>query len=352
MLHTQQDLLKGVTLTDMVTDMVQIEKGEMSFGAINPKTNTIYLGYKNLNLILVVDMNTKKAVKKIPLFKPKFIQVNPETNMVYVIANGTVSVIDGATNTKIKEIEEYAPFARFLAIDQAKNLLYVTYNNASDKSRKKNPIDRVVVFDGSTHSKINEIIHGLSEPEGLAIDTQSNLIFVANSKINTVSIIDRTSNSVIDQIEIPRDKLGWLGSGYQRLDNLVMINEKTRMLYVVGTVGSSGEGGAYQFCIFVINVTGKQLIHKLTLDNNASEICSSVMINQQNANVYVRKPTKNAILIMDDFAKTTLASIELTKMGFFKKIFSDKEEPIILNPSTNKVYQADGQLGVLLETDG
>src|SRR3972149_989972 len=183
----------------MVTDMVQIEKGEMSFGAINPKTNTIYLGYKNLNLILVVDMNTKKAVKKIPLFKPKFIQVNPETNIVYVIANGTVSVIDGATNIKVREIEENAPFARFLAIDKAKNLLYVTYNNASDKSRKKNPIDRVVVYDGSTHSKINEIIHGLSEPEGLAIDTQSNLIFVANSKINTVSIIDRTSNSVIDQ---------------------------------------------------------------------------------------------------------------------------------------------------------
>lgn len=337
----------------MVTDVVQIEKGDIAFGAINPNSNTIYLGYRNLNLILVVDINTKKIVTKIPLFKPKYIQVNPETNMVYVIANGTVSVIDGATNTKVQEIEEYAPFARFLAIDPAKNLLYVTYNNGSDKSRKKNPIDRVVVFDGSTHSKIKEIIHGISEPEGLAIDTQSNLIYVANSKINTVSVIDRTSDSVIDHIEIRRDKLGWLGSGWQRLDNIVMVNDKTKMLYIVGTVGSSGDGGgAEQFCLYVVSVTDKQLIHKLTLDSSASEICSSVMINQENANVYIRKPSKNAILIMDDFAKTTLASVELTKMGFLKKIFSDRADPIILNPSTNKVYQADGRLGLLLEIDG
>jgi DNA-binding beta-propeller fold protein YncE len=337
----------------MLTDVIKIEKGDISFGAINPKTNTMYLGYKNLNMILVVDINAKKILTKIQIFKPKFIQINPETNMVYVIANGTVSIIDGATNKLVKEIQDDAPFARFLAINPEKNLLYVTYNNGSDKSRKKDPIDKLVVFDGLTHSKINEISLGLKEPEGLAIDNQSNHIYVANSKTSTVSVLDGTSNSIIDYIEFPGDKFGWLGGGYQRLDNIVMLNNRTNLLYVVGTIGSSGDGGGAElFCLFVVNVSDKQLIHKQNLDGSASEICASVGINPQNDLVYIRKPSKNAILIMDGYAKTTIDSVELTKTGFFKKMFSDKADPIIVNQATNKVYQADGKSGLLLEIDG
>ena len=353
MLHNPGDGLKGVSLTDKVTNVTRIEKGEISFGALNPNSNIMYLGYKNSNLILVVDINEKKILAKIPLSKPKYIQVNPKTNLIYVIGNGKVSVIDGATNNKITEIKDNAPFARFLAINPEKNLLYVTYNNASDKSRKKNPIDKVVVYDGSTCSKIKEIIHGLKQPEGLAIDVPSNHLFVANSKINTVSVIDGMSNSIIDHIEIPHEKLAWLSSSWQRLDNIAIINQKTKMLYLVGTTGSSGDGGgADQFCLYVVYVTDKKLIYKQTLDGSASDICPSVSINEQNDRVYIRKPSKNAIQIMDGFAKTSIASVELTKIGFFKKIFSDKADPIIVNQSTNKVYQADGRLGLLFEIDG
>ena len=187
----------------------------------------------------------------------------------------------------------------------------------------------------------------------MAVDIQSNHIFVANSKLSTISVIDGISNSVIALIEIPRDKLAWIGSGWQRLDNIIIINNKTKFLYVVGTIGSSGDvGGAEPFCLYVVYSTGKQLIHKQTLDGGASDICPSVAINEQSDRVYIRKPSKNAIQIFDGFAKTNIASVELTKMGFFKKIFSDKADPIIVNQSTNKVYQADGKLGLLFEIDG
>lgn len=351
MLHNP-DVGKGVQLTSSVKNVIKIEKGDVAFGTINPQTNTIYLSYRDLNLVLAVDITTK-VITKIPIFKPKYIQINPETNMVYVIANGKVSVIDGATNKKVKEIQENVPFARFLSINPLTNLLYVSYNNGSDKSRKKNPIDKVVVFDGSTHLKIKEISKGLREPEGLAVDPQSNRIFITNSKISTISVMDGNSNIVIDQIEIPRDKLGWLSSSWQRLDNVVMINNKTKLLYVVGTVGSSdSSGGAEQFCLFVVYINDKRLIKRLVLDGSASDICASVGINPQNNSIYIRKQSKNAILIMDEFAETNRVSVELIKMGFLKKIFSDKADPIIVNPATNKVYQTEGKLGLLLEMDG
>ena len=352
MLYDPEDLGKGVQLTSSVKNVIKIPKGDLAFGTINPKSNTIYLAYRDLNLILAVDINTK-VTTKIPIFKPKYIQVNPETNMIYVIANGAVSVIDGKTNTKVTEIEENAPFARFLAINPQKNLLYVTYNNGSDKSRKKDPIDRVVVYDGSTFSKIRETYQGLREPEGLAVDPQTNQIYVTNSKTSTISVMDGNSNMVIDHIEIPKNKLGWLSSSWQRLDNIVILNNKTNLLYVIGTTGASGEGGGVdQFCLFVVYINEKQLIKRVTLDGSATDICSSVGINPQSNSLFIRKPTKNAILIMDDFAETNRKSVELIKLGFFKKVFSDKSDPIIVNPDTNKVYQTEGKLGLLLEMDG
>jgi DNA-binding beta-propeller fold protein YncE len=349
---TYEFVEKDIQLTENVKNVIKIEKGDVSFGTINPQTNTIYLAYRDLNLILAVNINTK-VTTKIPIFKPKYIQVNPETNMVYVIANGAVAVIDGKTNEKAREIQENAPFARFLSVNPVKNLLYVTYNNASDKSRKKNPIDRVVVYDGSTFSKIKETYQGLRQPEGLAVDPQSNQIFIANSKISTISVLDGDSHTVIDQIEIPREKLGWLSSSWQRLDNIIMINAKTRFLYVVGTVGSSDAGGGGErFCLFVVYINEKQLIKRVTLDGSATDVCSSIGINPQSNSLYIRKPSKNAILIMDDFAETNRKSVELIKMGFLKKIFSEKPDPIIVNPDTNKVYQTEGKLGLLLEMDG
>ncbi|MGQ0795555.1 MAG: YncE family protein [Nitrosopumilaceae archaeon] len=346
------DVAKGVQLTDSVTNAIKIEKGDISFGAINPQTNAIYLGYRDSNMILAVDIFTK-VLTKVPILKPKYIQVNPQTNMVYVITNGTVSIIDGATNKLVKEIDEDAPFAKFLSINPSKNLVYVTYSNASDKSRKKDPIDKLAVFDATTFSKIKETSLGLKEPSGLAVDLQSNLVHVANSKISSISVLDGISLALTDTISVPGEKHGWLANNWQRLDNIVMINNNTKLLYVVGTTGSSGDGGgAEQFCIYVVYLDDKQLVHKLTLDGSASEICSSVVINQQNEKVYVRKPTKNAIQIMDGFAKASMADVELTKVGFFKKMFSDKSDPIIFNPSTSKLYQADGKSGLLLEIDG
>lgn len=231
-------------LTDKIKNVIKIEKGDITFGAINPSSNKIYLSYQSLNFILVVDINTKNILDKIPVNSPEQIQINHTTNMVYVIANGKVTIIDGSTNKITKELEEYSSFARFLSVDPLKNLLYVSYHNESDRSRKKDPINSVLSFDWSSHLKIGEINQGLDEPEGLVVDPQSNLIYVANSRINTISIIDGSKfERINDTIKIPYLKDHWYdigGSSWQRLDNIAMFNNNKKLLYIVGAIGASG----------------------------------------------------------------------------------------------------------------
>jgi hypothetical protein len=48
----------------------------------------------------------------------------------------------------------------------------------------------------------------------------------------------------------------------------------------------------------------------------------------------------------------TAKTVKMIKMGFWKRVFTCRLEPITVNPVTNKVYVPDSRFGLLYVVDG
>jgi YVTN family beta-propeller protein len=105
--------------------------------------------------------------------------VNPATGMVYV-ANyngGSVSVIDGATNTVVAT-PGMGPYPLALAVNPVTNMVYVANTNGGSVS----------VIDGATNTVVATPTVG-SDPEAIAVNPVTNQVYVVNNGGNSVSVI-------------------------------------------------------------------------------------------------------------------------------------------------------------------
>jgi len=75
--------------------------------AVNPVTNMVYVTNWDDNTVSVIDGKTNSIVRDIQVgVSPTHVTINPVTNMVYVTNrdDNTVSVIDGKINTVVKTL--------------------------------------------------------------------------------------------------------------------------------------------------------------------------------------------------------------------------------------------------------
>ncbi len=116
---------------------------------------------------------------------PVAVAVNPVTNKIYVaISSGTVTVIDGATNTVCNTCTVAAgttPYA--VAVNPATNKIYVANQNSND----------VTVIDGTTNAATT--VAAGSFPHAVAANPVTNKIYVANYGSGTVTVIDGATNA-------------------------------------------------------------------------------------------------------------------------------------------------------------
>jgi YVTN family beta-propeller protein len=149
-----------------------IHVGKFPVGiAVNPKTNKVYVTNHLSNTISVINGSSDTVLKNITVGNnPDGIDINLETNKIYVTNTGsnTVSVIDGLTSTVTRTIAvnsninpeleaqkhplppsvQFPTVASFIAVDQRKNMIYVTNTGSNTVS----------VIDGST----NDLVIGLT----------------------------------------------------------------------------------------------------------------------------------------------------------------------------------------------
>ena len=170
-----------------------ILRGEWELPKIPPIAGRI--GGAPLNRILVslvtlLTLQTAvfgRAESKITVGKnPDFVAVNSATNTIYSSNSsaGTVSVVNGATNTRTATIS-VAGFPQGIAANSATNQVYVALFISNNSA--------VAVIDGNT----NTVVTYISVPEAVyvAVDPLTNRIYTADSD-NTVRVIDGGSNSV------------------------------------------------------------------------------------------------------------------------------------------------------------
>jgi DNA-binding beta-propeller fold protein YncE len=131
---------------------------------------------------------------------PVAIVVNPATNKIYVAnlndssgsGNGGVTVIDGATNalTTVRDPNAIAPTA--VAVDPVTNKIYVANYGIDRFESGANPNvpGSVTVIDGVTNSTTTVVDPNATNPIAISIDPAADRIYVANINSSNLTVID------------------------------------------------------------------------------------------------------------------------------------------------------------------
>ncbi len=176
--------------TNVVTDTISAGTELSGSIAVNPNTNMIYastvcVGCGKNTSVLVIDGATNNVVTKIAIpFVWQSLGINPNTNKIYAASGSNVYVIDGSTNQITTTIYGIIGGKPAIAVNSNTDMIYV----ADSKNNLVN------VIDGKTNSVVNKIAVGTS-PFDVGINQNTNKIYVVNSGDNTVSVIDGNTSS-------------------------------------------------------------------------------------------------------------------------------------------------------------
>ena len=324
----------------MTVRSITIEKGAPGYAAVNSNTNKMYISYTLANFIIVLNLEKGTIENKIQLINPGNIAVNHVTNKVYVSSADGICEIDSLSN-QFEMINTGLPHSEgTVDVNPMTDLLYTTCFGH----------DILTVIDATTRSIADKIPVG-KNPKGVAVDSSTNKVYVANYDSYSISIIDcYKSNQIVDTIIFEGE-----GSSSRKINpSFVLVNELSNLLYVKTDYFSGGEGGAWQGKILsVINLDTKQEIKFRTLPKN-SQIAFA--FNRKSNTIYMMRRGERSILKFDSFTKEMLDILIFEQSSIWRRVsgidFTYFAEIIAVNPSTNKVYVSDSKSNLLYEIDG
>lgn len=227
---------------------------------VNYKTNRVYVLISTVEpdglprgTIVVIDGNTSGIVDRIGIdaLAPSSIAVNTETDVLYIGHDGynhhTITVIDGSTNQAVSSINTGYNYPLYLAVNENANKLYVAIREPSvvlmyegngsgamgDSSEPTtmelptsgmpagiavNPETDMVymtdywngtvsIIDGSS-AKVIKTLAGFASPTGVAVNAKTNTVYVADNDFDTLAVIDGSSNEVVAELVTDKSPLG------------------------------------------------------------------------------------------------------------------------------------------------
>ncbi len=213
------------------------------------------------------------------------ITTNPATGLVYVYEyyTTTIPIIhenSGETKDNLELNSQTSDHARIsdIAINSETNLIYMANNGRIDWKNH----DRIMVFDGETHSVISTIEYhdrseGSESTQSIAVNPETNTLYVATGRDN-LYIIDLDTERVITKLHLGTDR----DSGSYDVE----VNSATNKIYVL----NSAEGALYV-------IDG----HK----NSVEEIISAdswpnkILVNEQDNEIYLLNSSTGKLLVID-----------------------------------------------------
>ncbi len=206
--------------------------------AVNPMTNKTYVANYSDGTVTVIDGATNTTATVSVGVYPDAIAVNPATNKIYVAndcgndptcaSTGTVSVIDGATNNVTPVNVDFYPDA--IGIDSTTNKIYVANSCGVDPSCFS--AGTVTVIDGVSNSTASVTVG--TYPYDVKVNATTNRIYAVNncgddttcSSNGTVTVIDGASNTVLTSVTVGV------------FPYFVRINPTTNKIYVANNCGN------------------------------------------------------------------------------------------------------------------
>jgi YVTN family beta-propeller protein len=173
------------------------------------------------NTEIDTDGNPANGITRIPVGnRPHLVAVNTITNRIYVANWGSdnVSVIDGATNTVAATIPVGSgPVG--VGVNTITNRIYVANWGSDNVSVIDGATDAEIDTDGNPANGITRIQVG-TEPQGLAVNPTTDLVYTANRLSNNVSVIGGGTNAVVATVSAGSSSYG------------VAVNTATNRIYV------------------------------------------------------------------------------------------------------------------------
>ncbi len=250
---------------------------------------------------------------------PISIAVNSETHTVYVLNSpGTVSVIQGSSNTVVAEVDLGDGELGDIAVNPTTNMVYATNEYPGT----------LFAIDGST----NQVVANLSLGGGLlgiAVDAAINRIYVTNGNPVQVSVVNGSDNKVIATVPL-------VGTGYS---HFIAVNPLTNRVYV--------DNGAY---VNMIDGRTNRLISSFDVG-----CVYGIAVDPSTDIVYISCGSK--VSVLNGLTNTLIGTIPgvgfsepgVNLIGTGVSFFGS----LAVNPSTGIVYVVDlGDNDALLVIDG
>jgi YVTN family beta-propeller protein len=291
--------------------------------AVNQVTNKIYVANRGNWLsnrpgsVTVIDgaTNSTATVNVPPSTFPAAVAVNPETNKIYVVdLRANVMVIDGATNnTTTLTLRDAFSVHVAVAVNPVTDKIYVASANSQSLS----------VIDGATNAVTSVPIVTSADPEGhiaIAVNTVTNRIYVAS---DAVTVIDGETNSTTRVID-PNA----IGAGG------VAVNPVTNKIYVAngGDYPKTNHGNV----TVIDGVTNRTT----TITDPTALAPLSIAVNVVSNRIYVTNGNSSAlngnggVTVIDGVSDSFATVVD-------PKAKTDEPAAIAVDPATDKIYVAN-----------
>jgi YVTN family beta-propeller protein len=294
--------------------------------AVNPNTNMVYVTNRYSDHISVINDTTNNIQKNITVNDgPSSIAVNPNTNMVYVTNYGftNISIVNGSTNSIAGNVtifkpsdssKSFSPLDLFndVAVNPNTNRIYVanTTNNSTS------------VIDGNTNRVVKNIVVG-AFPSSIVVDSKRNLVYVANHYSNTISVINGTTDTVIQTF------------GVSGTPQSIAVNPNTNIVYVESP-------DYYNFGSSTVSLINPDLIRNLENLIQVGNSPLSLAVNPFNHAIYVSNSHSNTVSVINSSIKDVVDNIAVGKFPF----------GVAINGITNKIYVANEHSNTTSVIDG
>lgn len=258
---------------------------------------------------------------------PYGVTLNLDNDLIYVSnygqfnTTGTVSVINGTTNTIVA------------SIPVGKNPQAIVYNPANGLVYIANTLSNTLsIINGTSNSLVGSIVVGNfpgKNPTGIAISPINNTIYVTNMGSNTVSVINGTTNVIAKNITLAIGEREGEGTGFFSPAGIAY-NSDTGSLYVTNRGSDT---------VSVINGTTNALVDEISVDAIAP---SGIVYNAANNYIYVTNMGSNTVSVINGTTNTIVANIPVG-LG---------PNGIAYNQNNGDVYVANSINGTISVIDG
>lgn len=204
---TRVTVINGETNT-VITTIPTAPATDLNGIGVNPVTNRIYVtSFDPVGQVVVIDGETNTILTFITVTaNPRSVTVNPTTNKIYVghgafFQRRRITVIDGNTNLA-SDGPVVGQDHSGLAVNPLSNRIYVHKGDLGNASEGR-PADpfALVTIDGATNTVLTSTLV-VTGGGGLAVNPETNRLFVASNLDNTVSMFDGETNSLIQAIPV------------------------------------------------------------------------------------------------------------------------------------------------------